>query len=640
MPHAESSTNYFLDNDDLRFYVEQWIDWKPVVEGAELGRLGQEGGHATVSEAVNFYREVLEMVGELSARQIGPYAAELDRGELRIEGGEVVHPPRLEAVMAEIHAMGLHGLCVPRDLGGLQAPMLVYGLTAELLARGDVSVMTHHGFHGGIAMALLMYSALEGSLSVDAANRRILDTPFAGAIRDIVENAAWGSMDITEPDAGSDMAALRCKAVQDSEGNWRLTGQKIFITSGHGRYHVVIARSEEPAAADDPTAGLAGLSLFLVEAYQEGPDGQRVRHIALERVEEKLGHHASPTLSLQFDGAPARLIGKRGEGFKLMLLLMNNARISVGFESIGLCECALRQARAYASVRRSMGKVIDRHELIAEMLQEMEEDLKGLRALAVEAAIHEERAERIRLELRYLAPTPEERSRLEREEAACRARSRSITPLLKYLAAEKAVEFARKNLQIHGGSGYTTEYGAEKLLRDSLVLPIYEGTSQIQSLMATKDALGAILKDPKGFLGRLAKAEWRSLTAGGLEGRTAALELAALQAQRLLVQKIVEAKARSLRGRGVGDWKKGFTKDWDQRRDFAPALLHAERLTRLLADHKIASCLLDQALRFPERAGILEGHLERALPRSRYLLDQIRNVGDRLLANLRSSPSA
>ena len=226
---------------------------------------------------------------------------------------------------------------------------MLYMIQTELFTRADTSVTTHFSFHGGIAMALLLFS-------IQRAQRRRRSGPdhpnaLADAIEEIRMGVAWGSMDITEPDAGSDMAALRCVGEQDDEGNWFVTGQKIFITSGHGKYHFVIARTEGPPAQDDPFSGLSGLSFFLVPGYQDSDSG-RVRSVRVDRIEEKMGHHGSPTCAVTFDRSPAFLIGKRGEGFKYMLTLMNNARVGVGFECLGLSESAYRVARGYAEEHR------------------------------------------------------------------------------------------------------------------------------------------------------------------------------------------------------------------------------------------------------------------------------------------------
>jgi hypothetical protein len=358
--------------------------------------------------------------------------------------------------------------------------------------------------------------------------------------------------------------------------------------------------------------------------------------VTIDRVEDKLGHHGSVTASLSFDRAPAELIGQRGDGFKLMLLLMNNARIGVGFESIGLCEAAYRLARDYAALRKSMGKTIDRHEIIADYLDQMRTDIQGLRAMAMHAAYHEEMSQQLRIRLRTFPPNDEtERKTLERKQRRHAMRARRVTPLLKYSAAEKAVEIARRGLQIHGGNGYSSEYGAEKLLRDALVMPIYEGTSQIQALMAMKDTLGGIMKGPQAFLQRQAKARWRSVSAAEpLERRVGRLQGLSLGAQGHLMTRTATDKLRSVQRLPVGQWPKAFTKSWDPKRDFAFALLHAERLACLLTDETIAVLLLDQAKRHPDRRELLERHLERAEPRCRHLHDEITTTGRGLLTRL------
>jgi hypothetical protein len=628
--------SFFTDNDDLLYYVDEGIDWAPLAEATEYGWRAQ-GGHANAAEAKQFYRDVAVMMGELVAEEIAPRAAAVDREDTHLQNGEAVEGPAMRAIFAAIKGADLHRLCLPRELGGLNAPLMTYFLGGEMIARADVSCMTHFSFHGGMAMAMLAYSIHEGSTTFDVPGAKIASTRWAAEIDEIARGDAWGCMDITEPNAGSDMAALRTRAEQDADGNWFITGQKIFITSGHGKYHFVIARTEAAGDPSNPFAGLGGLSMFLVKTYDDLPDGTRKRYVTLERVEEKLGHHGSVTAALSFDRAPAELIGKRGEGFKYMLVLMNNARIGVGFESIGLCEAAYRMAKAYADERWSMGKPIARHEMIADMLDEMRTDIQGLRALAVASAYHEELAQKLGMLERFLPnATDAERTRIARDLPKHRARARRFTPLLKYLAAEKAVEIARRNMQIHGGVGYTREFGAEKLLRDALVLPVYEGTSQIQSLMAMKDTLGGIIKKPQAFFVNQGQARWRAVSARDpLERRVAKLQALSLGAQQFLVTRTAADKIRTLADMPVSSWRAAMTKEWDPKRDFALAMLHAERLTRILADEAVAELLLEQARRHPERREVLERWLDRAELRSRALYEEITTTGGRILASLK-----
>jgi hypothetical protein len=207
--------------------------------------------------------------------------------------------------------------------------------------------------------------------------------------------------------------------------------------------------------------------------------------------------------------------------------------------------------------------------------------------------------------------------------------------LLKYFGAEKAVEITRRSLQIHGGNGYTTEYGAEKLLRDALVMPIYEGTSQIQALMAMKDSMTGILQAPQHFVRRLAKARWRSISSGDeIERRVAKLQLTSMMAQQSLLLKTAGNKLADLKGKPLRDWPATFLSEWNPKTDFAWALLHAESLIKLLTDEAIVEELWAQSQAHSERREILLRYLERAEPRARYLTDRMSTTGQRLLDRL------
>jgi alkylation response protein AidB-like acyl-CoA dehydrogenase len=628
--------SFLTDNEDLQYYLNKGVDWTALAQVTEYGWRTPDG-FKNGKDAKEFYTEVATMMGELIAEQVAPKAAKIDREGTHLENGEAVESPSMVEAFNAINAAEMHKLCIPRELGGLNAPLLLYFLCGEMVARADLACMNHFSFHGGMAMAALAYSVNEGTTTFDPAKGQIASTRFAKAIGEIARGEAWGCMDITEPNAGSDMAALRTKAEQDENGNWYITGQKIFITSGHGKYHFVIARTEEAKDPNDPFAGLKGLSMFWVQTYEEMPDGTRKRNVTIERIEEKLGHHGAVTAALAFERSKAELIGKRGEGFKYMLVLMNNARVGVGFESIGLAQAAYAMAKAYAEERRSMGKVIAKHEMLADYLDEMRTDIQGMRALGVAGAFHEEMSRKLELIGKFTEELdPEEAARNKRECKKHTALSRRFTPLLKYLATEKAVEIARRNMQIHGGVGYTKEYGAEKLLRDSLVLPVYEGTSQIQSLMAMKDTLFGIVKKPQAFARRMGQARWRSVSSRDpLERRVAKLQLLSMSVQQYLLTRTAAGKLKTLTDVPVGKWG-DVLKDWDPRRDFALAMLHAERLTRILIDEAVAEIFLEQCKEHPERREVLERWLARAELRSKFLHEEITTTGERILASLAS----
>ena len=630
--------NFYDDNEDLRWYVDTGIDWEPIIRLTEYD-FKAEDGFSDVPEALEFYRDILNLVGEYTAEAIAPRWSELDHAHPHVEDGEVIEADVTKEIFEGLKELELHGLCLPRELGGMNAPLLMLQMNNEMFSRADVSTCTHVGFHGGMALAALMYSVLEGTTEFQTNPPRITKTRFEEAIREMASGESWGSMDITEPGAGSDMAALRCRGEQDEDGNWTVTGQKIFITSGHGRWHFVIARTEETDEGDS-FAGLKGLSMFLVAAYEfvDGPEGrQKVWHATIDGCEEKLGHNASATVSISFENTPAQLISTRGDGFKQMLLLMNGARVGVGFESLGAMEAAYRAAVAYAAERPSMGKTIDKHEMIADLLEEMRTDIQATRAIAMDAAWNDEMAQKLRIAESHMELSEDEKVEMGRRRKQHERRARAITPLLKWFAGEKAVEVARRSIQIHGGAGYIKEYRVEKLLRDAMVFPIYEGTSQIQALMAMKDNLLGAVKDPKRFVRKTAQARWKSMSAQDpLERRVAGLRLRAQQTIQFLLTRLTASKLGELRLHAIGDWSEVMSQ-WDPKRDFALAMLHAERLCSILLDAAVAETIWRQIQKDDSRRELLERWVERAEPRGRYHHDVITTTGGRLLDILAES---
>ena len=616
------ATNFFLDNEDLKFQFEHGIRWDEITELTEFG-FKLPGGHANLQEAKEFYRAVVESVGEFAGEEIAPRTLQIDAEGNHLVDGEVQPGKALSQVYQGLKDRELWGMSIPREFGGSNCPLAAFFVTAELLARADVSIMTHFSFHSGIALALLMFAAREGSLKLE--NGQLTSFRWEQAAREIAAGEAWGAMDLTESDAGSDLGRIRTRAVERN-GTWFVSGEKIFITSGHGQYHIVLAKTDVPNSTGKPLDPLKQLSLFLVRRVIER-DGKTVKNFEISKVEEKVGHHGSATCSLLFEDSEAELIGKLGQGFELMLMLMNNARVGVGFEAIGCAEAAFRQAREYARNRKTMGQTIDRHPVVAEMLMDMELDLIALRALAIEAANHVELSAKIDMRLRLAPPADaEEKRKLERKLRKLSKRARLITPLLKYAAAEAAVRITRQNMQILGGPGYVREVGAEKLLRDALVLPIYEGTSQIQSLMSLKDNMTNALSRPGEFAKETARIQF---LAGTAPDETARLfHKAEASINRALLAVIGRIASKKLR-RTVGEngWMqvKQFAdmSKWDPKIDFSQGLVHAERFARALSDLECARVLLDQATNFPQRKKLAERYIKRMAARVAVQTDAI-----------------
>lgn len=637
-----ASSNFFLDNDDLRFQLSQ-IDWDTLVDLQERSFL-DEDRYTSGAEGRAFYEELLTALGEFVAKEIAPHERELDEQHPVLKDGEVTNGARMDKILKGLADLGAMGLTLPRRLGGMNTPLLVNNALFEMLSRADSAVTGTFGFYAGIAGSLLMYTADEGSVTFEGG--KPVKTRFDDAIEKIASGAEWGAMVLTEPHAGSDLAQLKAHATQQADGSWRLSGQKIFITAGHGQHHVVIARTED----EHTHPGLKGLSLFYVPRVVD-KDGKPnvdggVRNFEIGGIEHKMGQRAAVAATLHYDNARAELIGKRGDGFRLMLVLMNNARIAVGFESIGTCEAAFRTARAYAEERVSMGKPIARHEMIADYLDEMDIVIRGLRAITIEAAFHEEVATRLKQLLKANPPAnEEERTKLTKQAKTSARRSRSLTPLIKYQGGEEAVRISRMAMQIQGGLGYIVETGTEKLLRDALVLPVYEGTSQIQALMALKDNLGAAIKNPARFAREIAETRLKALSANDpLEKAAARMHLQALSAMQTILSRIAADKIGSVTGQPVTSWKNALTKI-DPSSDFSFGMLHAERLTKLLVWSKTADLLVEQAKKVAgtadgeERREIAMRWVERFEPRGKGVIAEIEATSGSLLARLLRRPA-
>lgn len=636
-----ASSNFFLDNDDLRFQMSL-IDWDTLVDLQEQMFL-DEDRYTNGKDAKASYDEMLTMLGEFIAKEVAPYEHELDTQHPAFKDGIVTDTPRMQKIFQGLSALGAMGLTTPRRLGGMNAPVLVQAILFELMTRADPSVTGHFGFYGGIASSLLLYSSHEGSVTYE--NGVPVKTRFDDVIEAMSAGREWGAMVLTEPQAGSDLAQIKAKSVQQPDGTWRLTGQKIYITAGHGQHHVVLARTEDEATHP----GLKGLSLFYVPMWvdaegkrsSEGAEGAR-RNFEVGGIEKKMGQHAAVAATIHYEASHAELLGARGEGFKLMLILMNNARIGVAFEALGTCEAAFRTARAYAEDRVTMGKPIARHEMIADYLDEMDVVIRALRAATFEAAYHEEVATRLNMMLKVKPPADEsERKRLKKTARRATARSRSLTPLIKYWGGEEAVRQSRMAMQIQGGLGYITETGTEKLLRDALILPVYEGTSQIQSLMALKDNLGAAIKNPARFARKIAETRLKALSSSdSLEKGAARLRLNAHSAMQTIISRIAADKLQSVGSLSVFAWKESLSKEWDPNVDFSFGLLHAERLTKLLTWAVAGEILADQALKAvgtadeAERRDIAERFIERFEPRARGVVLEIEATSGSLLGRL------
>lgn len=444
-------------NDGVRLYVEQLIDWE------NFFRL-TKGDDADIDAERAAMLEVLETAAQICA-EIEPDAREHWAENARLENGEVVVPPHIERAYQKLRDAGLVAFQIDEEYGGFGLPAFMVNVLLQMISRADAGLMTMLGLQAGVAEDIQIYASEE-------LKREFLPRFVSGEV--------MGSMDLTEPWAGSDLGGITTRATEEN-GSVYLDGQKIFITNGGCEIHLVLARDHETFEASKGST--RGLSLYLCpRTRRDGSDN----HVKVVRLEDKLGIHGSPTCALEYDHAEAFRIGTKGEGFKAMLTLMNNARLGVAAQGIGVSEAALSSAIEYAGDRKQFGVPIGEQPLMKSMLARMAVEVEGSRALLYRACVLTDRSRAIAKYLQGDVPDGE-RAELEELREQNETRIRLLTPLAKYLATETCVDVSRLAIQVHGGLGFMAESEVGKLHNDAIITTIYEGTSEIQVSFALKE---------------------------------------------------------------------------------------------------------------------------------------------------------
>jgi alkylation response protein AidB-like acyl-CoA dehydrogenase len=455
--------NFFTDNMDIQFRLDA-LDLGEIVGILEEGyttHARYPAAPRNYADAKDNYRMLLSLVGEICATRVAPRAAEADEEGAQFRDGQVTYAAATEDAMQLLRQADLVGATLPWEYGGLNLPETVLQIMVEIISRADASLMSVFGLQEIAAIMIAEHGDEEMKAS-------ILPRMIRGELR-------GGAMVLTEPDAGSDLGVVQTRAIYDEgAGTWRLSGVKRFITNGCADVLLVLARSEEGSM------DARGLSLFLVEADET---------VRVRRIENKLGIHASPTCEIQFNNTPARLMGRRRFGFiRYAMGMMNEARLSVAAQALGIAEAAYREAYRYAEKRIQFGQPINSLPAVYRMLLSMRGEIEATRALVYEVArwvdIRRAYARREGLD-------PDARRRLRQIDGLTDV----LTPLAKYYATEMGNRVCFQAMQVHGGTGYMREFNVERHFRDIRVTNIYEGTSQLQVVAAIGGLLGHALDD-------------------------------------------------------------------------------------------------------------------------------------------------
>jgi len=446
--------NFYTDNPNLKSHLQHPL-MKKIVELKERNFADADKydyAPLDFEDAMDSYDKVLEVVGEICGDVIAENAESVDHEGPRVENNRVIYAEGTKKNLEACRKAGLMGMAMPRRLGGLNFPITPYIMAADIVSRADAGFENLWGLQD---CAETIYEFAD-----EDQKKRYIPRVCEGETM---------SMDLTEPDAGSDLQSVMLKASQKEDGSWVLNGVKRFITNGDSDIHLVLARSEEG------TRDGRGLSMFI---YDKRNGGVNVR-----RIENKMGIKGSPTCELVYKDAPAELCGSRKLGLiKYVMALMNGARLGIAAQSVGLSEAAYREALDYAKDRKQFGKAIIEFPAVAEILSVMKAKLDASRALLYACA-------RFVDIYKIYDDIAKERPLTKEEKLEAKAYSKladAFTPLAKGMGSEFCNQNTYDCIQIHGGSGFMKDYRCERLYRDARITSIYEGTTQLQVVAAIR----------------------------------------------------------------------------------------------------------------------------------------------------------
>ena len=456
--------NFYTDNKALQYHLNHPL-MKRIVALKERNFVDCEKyDYAPIDfeDAMDSYRKVLEIAGELAAEVIAPNAESVDAEGPHVIDGHVKYAEGTQKNLDAINQAGMMGISLPRRYNGLNFSIVPYIMANDIVSRADAAFEYVWGLQD---CAETIYEFAD-----EDQKQRFLTRVSAGETM---------AMDLTEPDAGSDLQAVMLKATyNEADGTWRLNGVKRFITNGDAHIALVLARSEEG------TKDGRGLSMFIYDRNDGG--------VIVRRIEHKLGIKGSPTCELVFKNAKAELVGSRKLGLiKYVMALMNCARLGIASQSVGISEAAYREAVAYANDRKQFGKAIIEFPAVAEMIANIKAKLDASRALLYETARFVDMTKILEDIARERTLTPDERAEMKHYSRLATA----YTPLTKGMGSEFCNQNAYDCIQVHGGSGFMKDYACERIYRDARITSIYEGTTQLQVVAAIGNVTKGVYAD-------------------------------------------------------------------------------------------------------------------------------------------------
>jgi alkylation response protein AidB-like acyl-CoA dehydrogenase len=585
----DKKMNYYSDSSEWKYLFRSAIEWDKILP-LYYPEFPTSNGFNSKEELIEFFEQVLDATGKWSGETLRSRAKELDEvgcAKAKPDGSVELSEP-IKKTYEEAVKLDVFGACVDEKYGGLGIPVVVGLLLLEQVARACISSSTQIAFFTSMADMLERFCD-------EATCKRLIPQILKGEIS--------GSMCLTEPDAGSDVGALRTSAVKQADGRYLLNGTKMFITNAGGGFGFVLARVK------DAPEGLAGISLFLAEEKLDGKQNYRIT-----KIEEKMGMHGSMTCEVVYENSVAALVGVENEGFKYMLHLMNEARISVGLQSIGGIEAGLERAKEYSEGRKQFGKPISELPLFKRNFEDWTTEQDAFRAFMVDTISSFDIFQRLDLKMRHAKELTKSEEKLHKTYHNI---TRTRTPLVKYSGSELYSVLSTKSIQAFGGYGYMKEYEVDRIHRDCFGALLYEGTSQIQALMAMKDYVKKVTKNPSKYLQSMMAAHPVGTITEKDEHKKAYLGIQyEFQKEwgKLLLACFKNPKSTVLDS--VMHFNQLFSKEYWQDSDKLERLMtHAETLCQALTLLEIIKVLGKHASKDKTRVGLFQRYLVLAKPR-------------------------
>jgi alkylation response protein AidB-like acyl-CoA dehydrogenase len=579
--------NYYSDSSEWKWLFDNAIDWNKIIP-LYYPEFPTADGFNNKEEVIQFIEEMITATGEWTAGPVAARARQLDEeGAGEVKDGKTIPGPALTEFYNEAKELQIIGLAGPTEFGGLGAPAIAGLMAFTQMNRACISSATQLGFYTSMIDMVERFCDAEDKA-------RLLPKLIAGEIS--------GSMCLTEPGAGSDVGSVKTSAVLQDDGSYLLNGSKLFITNGGGGIGFVLARIK---GAPD---GLHGISLFIAEQELDGE-----ANYVVTKNEHKMGLHGSFTCEVLYENTKAKLLGKEHQGFRLMLHLMNEARIAVGLQCVGGMEATIGYARKYAEERSQFGRNLMDLPLYRRNMEDWECERDAFRALMVDTISYFDQYQKLDMMKRHgTVFTPAQEKQFKEAKKWVRRR----TPLVKGYGSETFTLLSQRGIQALGGYGFIEEYEAARFHRDSFAPLLYEGTTQIQALMAMKDLMKFVMRNPTKYFTGLVNANPIANFFGASSECESKFNEVQYKFKKNFVKLLIKTLKPGTDTENPVELRKFFNaKEWLKEENIEKLMIHAETIAMALAFIETLRVLMKHANKSEDRADLFQRYYRLVSPR-------------------------